>query len=310
MLVEPSPNLLVWTDGAFVPWAEATMHLSAHHHGFGVFEGARAYAAGGRRLVFRLRDHTARLFRSAHILKLPIPERFGPEVLNQVQIELLRKNDLFDAYLRPFVFYVGTAGLSPRTRGLTLRVAVMALGWSEAGAHGSSESAFRGLSLRTSSFTRSHPNSLLAKAKANANYMNGILALQEAQECGADDAILLDQEGFVTETSGANVFAVRRGVLLTPPLDCVLEGITRDTIIALAAEAGLSCVERRLSRDQLYGADEVFLTGTATEVTAVREVDGRRIGNGERGPITSKLQDIYAKVVRGHGGHDDWLTPI
>jgi len=309
MIVEPRADHVVWLDGAFVPWREATMHVTDHHYGVGVFEGVRAYAVEGGAAVFRLQDHTARLFRSAHIIRIPIPEKYGRDLLNDVQLEVLRLNGLTNAYIRPFVFFGGMLGISPGTQDLSVHVAVMALEWNRPSAYGGAGSISTGISLKSASFVRNHAGSILSKAKANANYMGGILAREEARACGADDAIILDHDGFVTETSGANVFAVSRGRIYTPPLESVLEGITRETVIALAAERGWPVVERRLARDELYVADEVFLTGTAVEVTPVREIDGRSIGSGARGPVTEKLQRLYAAHVRGDGEHrSEWLS--
>jgi branched-chain amino acid aminotransferase len=309
MIVEPREGQLVWLDGRFVRWQDATMHVSDHHYGVGVFEGVRSYAGERGAAIFRLRDHTARLFRSAHILSIPIPDAYGPEQLNQVQLEILRRSSLADAYLRPFVFYGGIMGLGPRTRGLTVHVAVLALEWKDDGAYGAAAKQ-RGLSLRCSSLVRSHVGSLLTKAKANANYMNGIMALQEAHACGADDVLMLDAQGYVTETSGANLFVVRGGALHTPPLEGVLEGVTRDTIMQLAAELGISVSERRMTREDVYTADEAFVTGTAVEVTKVRELDGRSIGRGAQ-PITERFMALYSEHVRGQAGRSrEWLTAI
>jgi branched-chain amino acid aminotransferase len=311
MLVEPRSDHCVWLDGEFVPWAAATMHVSDHHYGVGVFEGVRAYAVEGGAAIFRLHEHTARLLRSAHILNITLPAGFDRERLNRAQVELLQRNGLKDAYLRPFVFHTGPAGLAPRVGGLRVRVAVMALEWRDDAAFDRSDAAKRGIALRTASFTRQHASSLLAKAKANGNYMNGILAREEAQHGGADDALLLDRDGMITETSGANVFVVRGGALFTPPLESVLEGITRDSIMVLAGMLGISVMERRMTRDELYIADEVFVTGTAAEVTPVRELDGRTIGDGAQGPLTARLQRLYADVTRGRSDQcRDWLTRI
>lgn len=310
MISEPRPDHAVWLDGEFVPFSAATMQISDHHYGVGVFEGVRAYANAEGAVVFRLREHTERLLRSAHILRMGLPQRFDRDHLERVQLELLRRNRLRDAYLRPFVFYSGIAGLAPGTRDLRVRVAVLALEWTAERA-GDAEGIAPPMTLRTSSFVRQHPNSVLAKAKANGNYMNGILAREEARECGADDALLLDQDGYVTETSGANVFVVANGALYTPPLTSALAGITRDSVIVLAASFGMSVSERRMTRDELYIADEVFITGTAVEIRPVRSLDGRAIGSAARGPVTERLQRAYADHVRGrevcrHG----WLTSV
>lgn len=315
MIVDPHPDATVWLDGEFLPWRDATVHVTAHHYGVGVFEGVRAYAGDRGPAIFRLRDHTARLFRSSQILGIPVPPAFGPEELDRVQCELVSRNRLGDAYIRPFVFYDGASGIGLHTKGLSIRVAVVALAWRDDGAHLDPLGKDQGIRLRTASHRRQHPGSLFAKAKANANYVTSILALAEARACGAHDALLLDHEGFVTEASGANVFLVRDGVIYTPPAESVLEGITRRTVLEFAVEMGLSVFERRLTRDDVYTADEVFLTGTAAEITPVREVDGRTIGACTRGPrreaITTRMQEDYRAHVRGRAGlHRGWLTPV
>lgn len=310
MIVEPRPEHLVWLDGKFVRWADATMHLSAHHYGFGVFEGVRSYVGERGAAIFRLADHTRRLFRSARMLKLRIPDAFDADCLNRAQLELLRRNQLGDAYLRPFVFLDGFLGLRPSSRDLSVRVAVLAVAWQSSDT-GQGSRAARGLTLKTSSFLRHPPNTLLSKAKANGNYLGGMLALEEAQSSGADDAVLLDQNGFVTETTGANLFLVKEGALFTPPVSSVLDGVTRDTVFTLAKAAGLAVSECPLTRDELYVADEAFITGTAAEVSAIAEVDGRPIGTAAVGPITRRLQTMYAAHVRGRGeGHPEWLTIV
>jgi branched-chain amino acid aminotransferase len=311
VIAAPAPDHLVWLDGRFVAWRDAQVHVTAHHYGVGVFEGVRAYpAADGGAALFRLADHTDRLFRSAHIMNIPIPPQWDRAALNQAQLEVVRRNGLSSAYLRPFVFYDGVAGLSLHTHELTVRVAVVALEWRDDGAYLRAAHG-EGISVRTSSFTRHHPNGLLSKAKANGNYVNSILALAEARQAGADEAVLLDQQGRLTEASGANLFLVQRGALHTPPAVSVLEGITRDTIFSLAADLGIRVVERPLLRDELYVADEAFVTGTAAEVTPIRTADGRRIGAGARGPITARLQALYHEHVRGRAtAHRDWLTWI
>lgn len=308
MITSPSPGLLVWLDGALVPHEDAHTPLWANHYGFGVFEGVRTYRTGKRTAIFRLCDHTARLYRSAQILGLPLRDSWQPHDLAQAQVDVIRQNDLGDAYLRPFVFYDGACGLSPHIDQLTLRVAVVALPWVE---RATGAQAQRGIRVKTSTFIRNHPNSLLLRAKANGNYMNSILALAEAKAAGADDAILLDHDGFVTEATGANVFIVRRGELWTPPVTSALEGITRDTILRFAERLDLPVRELRFARDDLYGADEAFLTGTASEVAPIREVDGRSIGGGTSGPVTCQLAKLYAATVRGCTDEaHEWITLI
>jgi len=308
MIVEPNADHLVWLDGEIVPWRKATMHVSDHHYGIGVFEGVRSYAIGqDGASLFRLRDHTQRFLRSAHILGMRLPAPCDQRLLNEVQVELVRRNRLRDAYLRPFAFYGGAFGLAPRTQSLTVHVAVLALEWKGTGEMRPKNG---GLKLHTSTFSRYHANSLLTRAKANANYMNGILAVQEAHRNGADDVLLLDAQGYVCETSGANVFVVRDGVLFTPPLECVLEGITRDTVFQLASGLGLTVVERRITRDDVYVADEAFVTGTAAEIMPIREVDGRAIGGGS-GKIGPVMAALYADHVRGRAEHrPEWLTSV
>jgi len=312
MLLAPAPDHVVWLDDAFVRWRDATMHVTSHHYGVGVFEGVRAYPTAGAVAIFRLADHTDRLFRSAHILNLRIP--YSREHLNRVQCEVVRRNRLESAYLRPLVFHDGIAGLGLHTQGLTVHVLVAAVGWQDGAypqaAHGG---PLRGLRVRTSSLIRHHPNAVFTKAKANGNYMNSILALQEARACGADDALLLDAQGFVAEGSGANVFVVRRGVVYTPPTTSALEGITRETIWSLAEGEGIPVREKQITRDEVYIADEVFFTGTAVEVLPVVELDGRAIGAGATGPgpITTRLATLYHEHVRGmredrHG----WLAVV
>jgi branched-chain amino acid aminotransferase len=305
----PGPDQVVWLDGRLVPWRDATVHVTAHHYGVGVFEGVRAYPSERGPAIFRLEDHTRRLFRSAHILGIPIPPEVDRACLERAQRAVVAKNGFRAAYIRPFVFYDGAAGLGLHTHDLTVRVAVVALEWSDRGAYLAGEHAAIGVSARTSSFTRHHPNGLLTKAKANGNYMNSILALAEARAAGADEALLLDQQGFVTEGSGANVFVVQGGALHTPPVASVLDGITRDTIMTLAAELGVPVRERAITRDEIYAADEAFLTGTAAEVTPIRALDGRRIGAGGRGALTERLQSLYLEHVHGRvGAGRGWLT--
>lgn len=308
MITSPSPGLLVWLDGALVRHEDAHTPLWSHHHGFGVFEGVRAYRTAKGTAIFRVEDHTARLYRSAHILGMPLRESWESGDLVKAQAAVIRENRLGDAYLRPFVFYDGVQGLSPHADQLTLRVAVIALPWIS---RATGPAAERAISAKTSSFVRNHPGSHLLRAKANGNYMNSILALAEAKACGADDAILLDHEGFVAEASAANVFILRGGELWTPPVTSALEGITRDTIFEFAKRMGVCYREQRFARDDLYCADEAFFTGTASEVTPIAEIDGRRIGDGEPGRLTRELSRRYAATVRGRGeGDDEWITLV
>ena len=297
----------IWYDGAMVPWREATTHVLTHtlHYGMGVFEGVRAYKTEQGTAIFRLREHTDRLFRSAHILGIRLP--YDRETLIEAQLAAVRDNNLESAYLRPMAFYGPEAmGISAKT--LSVHVIVAAWTW---GAYMGSEAIERGIRVKTSSFARHHVNITMCKAKANGNYMNSILAHQEAAQDGYQEALLLDVDGFVAEGSGENIFIVRNGKLYTPDLTSALEGITRDSIMTLAQEIGLPVVEKRITRDEVYSADEAFFTGTAAEVTPIRELDNRAIGSGQRGPVTERLQALYFDCVHGrHPGHQDWLTHI
>lgn len=296
---------VIWFDGELVPWREAKVHVLTHtlHYGMGVFEGVRAYETDKGAAIFRLEDHTKRLFNSAKILGMDIP--FSTEVLNEAQKQVVAENNLNSAYLRPMCFY-GSEGMGLRADGL--KVHTMVAGW-DWGAYLGEENLQKGIRIRTSSFTRHHVNVTMCKAKANGNYMNSMMALQEALRDGYDEALLLDVDGFVAEGSGENIFVIRNGIIFTPDLTSALDGITRNTIFVLAKELGLDIVEKRITRDEVYIADEAFFTGTAAEVTPIRELDNRQIGNGGRGPITEKLQSMYFDVVQGRSEvHPDWLT--
>ncbi len=298
---------VIWYDGKMCPWRDATTHVLTHtlHYGMGVFEGVRAYDAEQGTAIFRLHDHTDRLFRSAHILQMPMP--FDKDTINQAQLDVVRENGLSSAYLRPMCFY-GAEGMGLRADNLKVHVVVAAWEW---GAYLGKENLEKGIRIRTSSYTRHHVNITMCKAKANGNYMNSMLALQEAMTCGYDEAMLLDVEGYVAEGSGENIFIVRNGVLYTPDLTSALEGITRETIMTLAQEQGLEIREKRITRDEVYVADEAFFTGTAAEVTPIREVDNRTIGQGARGPITEQLQTLYFDQVHGRReDYPEWLSLV
>lgn len=298
---------LIWLDGEMVPWREAKVHVLTHtlHYGMGVFEGVRAYHAEQGTAIFRLQEHTDRLFRSAHILGMEMP--FSRDVLNDAQIAAVRDNNLDSAYLRPMCFY-GSEGMGLRADNLRVHCMVAAWEW---GAYLGQENMEKGIRVRVSSFTRHHVNITMCRAKANGNYINSMLALKEALDTGYDEALLLDAEGYVMEGSGENIFIVRDGVLYTPDLTSALDGITRNTLFQLADEAGLKVIEKRITRDEVYIADEAFFTGTAAEVTPIREIDGRAIGEGTRGPITAKLQKMYFDVVHGRSPiHHHWLTTV
>ena len=297
----------IWQNGDLVPWREATVHVLTHtlHYGVGVFEGVRAYDTPRGPCIFRLEAHTQRLFNSAHILGLEIP--YSPEEVSAAQKAVFAANDLSEGYLRPMV-HLGAEAMGLRAKDLSVNMVVAAWPWPN---YMEPESREQGISVRTSSYTRHHVNITMCKAKANGNYINSILALHEALDAGCDEALMLDNEGYVAEGTGENVFIVRDGVLHTPELTSCLDGITRDSVITLAREAGYELIERRITRDEVYIADEAFFTGTAAEVLPIRELDGRRIGNGARGPVTETLQTLYFDQVRGaREAHPDWLTPV
>jgi branched-chain amino acid aminotransferase len=298
----------IWLDGEFVPWDEARVHVLTHtlHYGLGVFEGVRCYeGVDGRSAIFRLREHTERLFASAHILGLEIP--FTPEQINAACIEAVYKNGLKSCYIRPLVF-VGDGEMGLAATGNPVRAAVVVWPW---GSYLGDEGVMHGIRVKTASFQRFHVNTLMTKAKAVGHYVNSILAAVEARRGGYDEALMLDTDGFVAECSGENVFIVRRGVVKTPPLTSVLPGITRDTVMTLLADRGIPCREERFTRDEIYVADEAFLTGTAAEITPIREFDDRRIGPGRPGPITAELQAEYRALTRGERpGHQHWLAAI
>jgi len=298
---------VIWYDGKMVNWRDATTHVLTHtlHYGMGVFEGVRAYKTDKGTAIFRLKEHTDRLFRSAHILQMKMP--YSKEEMMEAQKAAVRENNLESAYMRPMAFYGAEAmGISAKT--LSTHVIVAAWKW---GAYMGQDALDNGIRVKTSSFSRHHVNITMCKAKANGNYMNSILAHQEAALDGYDEALLLDVDGFVAEGSGENIFIIRNGKLYTPDLTSALEGITRDTILQLAAEIGLSVIEKRITRDEVYSADEAFFTGTAAEVTPIRELDRRSIGSGTAGPITKQLQKMYFDAVTGKSAkHADWLTLV
>ena len=298
---------VIWYDGKMVNWRDATTHVLTHtlHYGLGVFEGVRAYKTVDGTAIFRLKEHTDRLFRSAHILQMKMP--FTKLEIMEAQKAAVRENNLESAYMRPMCFYGAEAmGIAAKT--LSTHVIVAAWQW---GAYMGQEALDNGIRVKTSSFSRHHVNITMCKAKANGNYMNSILAHQEAALDGYDEALLLDVDGFVAEGSGENVFIVRNGKLYTPDLTSALEGITRDTIVQLAGEIGLQVIEKRITRDEVYSADEAFFTGTAAEVTPIRELDRRDIGAGTAGPITKQLQKLFFDVVTGKSPkHADWLTHV
>ncbi len=297
----------IWYNGKLVEWRQAQTHVLTHtlHYGMGVFEGVRAYETNQGPAIFRLQDHTNRFFDSAKIVNMQLP--FSKEEINQAHFDVVKANHLQSCYFRPMAFY-GSEKLGVGPKADDIQVIVAAWEW---GKYLGDEGINKGIRCKISSYTRHHPNITMIKAKANGNYMNSIMANTEALQEGYDEAILLDAQGYVAEGSGENIFLVSQGVLYTPALDVALNGITRRTIITLAKELGLEVIEKRITRDELYIADEVFFTGTAAEVTPIREIDRRPIGNGSRGPITEKLQHRFFEIVNGKSqDHSDWLTFI
>jgi branched-chain amino acid aminotransferase len=299
----------IWLDGEFIDWDEAKVHVLTHtlHYGLAAFDGMRAYQrTDGGTYIFRLRDHVNRLFDSCKMCLLQ--PKFTREQIERVCVETLRINGMVDGYLRPMVF-IGEGAMGIYVPQNPVLTTVIAWRW---GAYLGDEAIKNGIRAKIGSFARHHINVSLSKAKMNGQYTNSVLAKREAKLGGYDEAILLDANGYVSEGSGENIFIVRRGVLYTPDLSCsILEGVTRDTVITLAREMGVPVVECRITRDQLWLADEVFLTGTAAEITPVREVDNRTIGEGTVGPITKKIQARFFDVVRGSdASHPEWLTRV
>lgn len=298
---------LIWLDGELVDWREAKTHVLTHtlHYGLGVFEGVRAYETDQGAAIFRLQEHTDRLFKSAHILNLEIP--FSKEEIFEAQRAAVRENNLDSAYIRPMVF-LGSEGMGLRADNLKVHVMVAAWEWP---AYMGEDAKTNGIKIRTSSFTRHHVNITMCKAKANGNYINSMLALREALDSGCEEALLLDNEGYVAEGSGENIFIITDGVMYTPELTSCLDGITRKTIMQFAADLGIPVREKRITRDEVYIADEAFFTGTAAEVLPIQSLDGRKIGLGHRGPITEKLQAMYFDQVTGRRDeYKEWLTLV
>lgn len=299
---------VIWLDGELRPWKDAKVHVLTHtlHYGLGVFEGVRAYHTEERgTCIFKLKEHTKRLFNSAKILMMDMP--FDQDTINEAQRQVVRENGLPEAYLRPMCF-LGSEGMGLRADKLQTHVMVAAWDWPS---YMDPEARNRGIKVRTSSYTRHHVNIAMCKAKANGQYINSMLALREAIESGAEEALLLDNEGYVAEGSGENFFMVKNGVLYTPELTSCLDGITRATVIELANELGITVREKRITRDEVYICDEAFFTGTAAEVVPIRELDGRAVGEGSRGPITEQLQAMYFDSVRGKRSQNpQWLTEV
>jgi branched-chain amino acid aminotransferase len=295
----------IWMDGKLVAFDDAKVHVLTHtlHYGIAVFEGIRAYrTADGRSAVFRLKEHVQRLYDSAHVVLMQIP--FAPEQLEAACVEVLRANKLAEGYIRPLAFFgAGAMGVGAQN---PVQVIVAAWPW---GAYLSEEGLKAGIRAKVSSFTRMHVNVQMVRAKISGQYVNSFLATREAALSGYEEAILLDTEGYVAEGAGENIFLVKNGTLQTPPLSsAVLGGITRDSVLRIARDQGIPVKEEKFTRDAMYLADELFMTGTAAEVTPVREVDNRRVGRGEPGPVTKKLQDTYFRAIRGEEPrYREWL---
>jgi len=299
---------LIWMDGKFVPWADAKIHVLTHslHYGVAVFEGIRCYPQpDGRGAIFRLREHVKRLFESAHICLMQLP--FSEQETIDACVEVMRANKMNEGYLRPIAYFadglMGVGAVNP------VRLTIATWYW---GAYLGDEGLKKGIRVKISSYTRMHMNSDPTRAKVTGHYLNSVLAKREAMMAGYDEAILLDQQGYVGEATGENLFLVRGGILYTPPVaGGILEGITRDSIMKIAVDKGIRVEERRFSRDYLYCADEAFLSGTAAEITPVREVDDRRIGAGGMGPITAEIQQTFFRAVRGlEPRYADWLHQV
>ena len=298
---------VIWYDGKLVPWRDATTHVLTHslHYGLSVFEGVRAYQTVEGTAIFRLAEHTQRWFNSAKIYLMEMP--FDRQTLMEAQKEAVRANSLEECYIRPIAFY-GSDKMGVSPKGARVHVAIAAWPW---GAYLGAEGLEKGIRVKTASFARHHVNVTMARAKFSATYANSILANAEATENGYDEALLLDVDGFVAEGAGENLFIVRNGVIYEPEIASALMGITRDTVKQLASDLGYEVVSQRLTRDDVYIADEAFFTGTAAEVTPIRELDRRVIGEGKRGPVTTKIQQLFFDVVRGKvAKHRDWLTPV
>ncbi len=298
----------IWYDGKLVPWRDATTHVLTHtlHYGMGCFEGIRAYrTADGQTAIFRLEDHVERLFNSAHIFQMKMP--WDRQTVADACRETVKANGLESGYIRPLVFY-GSEGMGIAANTLSTHLIVAAWSW---GTYLGAEALEKGIRVKTSSYTRHHVNVNMCRAKSVSTYTNSILAHQEVANEGYDEALMLDVDGYVAEGAGENLFIVKKGKLFTPDLTSCLEGITRETIVTLAEELGVQVVEKRITRDEVYCAEEAFFTGTAAEVTPIRELDNRPIGHGRRGPITESIQKQFFDCVHGqHTGHRDWLTVV
>jgi branched-chain amino acid aminotransferase len=298
----------IWMDGELVDWRDAKIHVLTHtlHYGCGAFEGVRAYDTVNGTAIFRLQEHTQRLFNSAKILRMKIP--FSQEQVNQAQREVVKANGLKSAYLRPLI-WIGSEKLGVSPKGNQVHLMVAAWSW---GAYLGEDGMKRGIRVKTSSYTRHHVNITMTQAKTVSNYTNSILANMEAVDEGYDEALLLDASGFVSEGAGENLFVIKGGVVYTPDLSAgALNGITRNTIFSVCQDLGLKLVEKRITRDEVYICDEAFFTGTAAEVTPIRELDRVEIGSGSRGPITEKIQSAFFDIVNGRNPkYTEWLTAV
>ncbi len=297
----------IWMNGTFVKWNDANVHVLTHtlHYGTGAFEGIRCYKTEAGSAVFRLQEHVDRFFDSAHILQMEMP--FTREAVAEAILETIRVNKIDACYIRPLVYIgYGAMGIYPKENPVQVSIAVWP--W---GSYLGEEGVKNGIRVKISSFSRPHVNATMVRSKTTANYANSLLAKREALKDGYDEAMLLDTDGYVAEGSGENVFIVRKGLIKTPPLTSILEGITRDTIMQIASERGMRLVEERFTRDELYIADEAFFSGTAAEITPIREVDNRKIGTGKPGPVTKELQAAFFDIVQGKDSrHADWLTYV
>lgn len=297
----------IWMDGKLVNWNDARVHILTHtlHYGLGIFEGIRCYETDIGPAVFRLREHIERLFKSARIFLLDVP--YTKEEIEKAVTDTIRINSLKECYIRPLV-YIGYGAMGLYPKGNPVRVSIAVWPW---GAYLGDDGLKNGIRVKTSSFIRNHVNSSMSRGKVCGYYVNSQLAKKEAISCGFDEALLLDTEGYVSEGSGENIFIVRNGRLKTTPLTSILEGITRESVLRIARDEGIEITEERFTRDEIYIADEAFFTGTAAEVTPVRELDGRIIGSGRPGVITKRIQDIFFSAIRGRDGrYREWLTPV
>ena len=297
----------IWKDGHLIDWRDATLHVLTHslHYGMAVFEGVRAYKTPEGTAIFRLKEHTQRLFNSAKIFQMQIP--YDMDTIMTAQREVVKANKLESCYLRPLA-WIGSEKMGVSARGNTIHVSIAAWPW---GAYLGEDGLARGIRVKTSSFTRHHVNVSMVRAKASGYYINSILANQEVTADGYDEALLLDTDGYVSEGAGENIFIVKSGKIYTPDLASCLDGITRDSVVTIARDLGIEVIEKRITRDEVYCADEAFFTGTAAEVTPIRELDNRTIGEGSRGPITEKLQALFFDVVAGKAPqYNHWLTLV